>query len=397
MERIYFHRVEAAILRRVAICGRSLCKVGNYYSKSLRDLFAGVALDAIEDAGNPHLDAMYIGNMSASEYFSQKNIGVLLSDSIGLKSTPCVLVECADGSGGAALYEGFKSVASGLYDFVIVVGVEKMSEATRGENRRIGSMAVEQEYEAFHGLSLDGEFAIIMRYYMHHYNVSKRHFALFAVQMHKHAAKNRYAQLPFEISVEDALNMQTVADPLTLFDTAPTGDGAAAVILCPLEKAKEFTDTPVEIVGAGQAKDTLALYDRKNILTFGGTSKASKMALEHSKLKISDINLFEIHDSYTISGFLALEDLGLIERGKVGQAVEEGLIDLNGPIPTNLSGGLKARGHPMGATGVYQAVEATLQLRGEAGKNQADPAEVALIQNAAGIGSLVTVHILKRV
>nr|MDO8080686.1 thiolase domain-containing protein [Candidatus Freyarchaeota archaeon] len=384
-------------MRRVAICGLSMCKVGNHYHKSLRELFAKVALDAMENAGGPPVNAMYVGNMSSSEHTSQKNIGVLLSNSIGLNSTPSMLVECADGSGGAALYEGFKSVASGLYDIVIVGGVEKMSEATHGENRKISSKAIEQECEAFNGLSIDGEFAIIMRYYMHYYGVPKRQFALFAVQMHKHAARNRYAQLPYEVSVEDALNMQTIADPVTLFDTAPAGDGAAAVILCPLERAQEFTDTPIEIAGAGQASDTLALYDRKNILTFKATSEASKIALESSKLKISDINLFEVHDSYTISGFLALEDLGVIERGKVGQSVEEGLIDLNGPIPTNLSGGLKARGHPMGATGVYQAVESSLQLRGEAGKNQADPAKVALIQNAAGIGSLVTVHVLKRV
>jgi acetyl-CoA C-acetyltransferase len=389
--------MEAFQLRKVAICGLSMCKVGNHYNKSLRELFAEVTLNAIESAGTPHIDAMYIGNMSASEHISQKNIGVLLSNSIGLNSTPSILLECADGSGGAALYEGYRSVASGLHDIVIVGGVEKMSEATRGENRTIGSMAIEQEYEAFHGLSLDGQFAIIMRYYMHYYGVSKKQFALFAVQMHKHAAGNRYAQLPYEISVEDALNMQTIADPVTLFDTAPTGDGAAAVIFCPLERAREFTETPVEIAGAGQATDTLALYDRKNILTFKATTEASRTALERSKLKISDIDLFEIHDSYTISGFLALEDLGIIERGKVGTAIEEGLIDLNGPLPTNLSGGLKARGHPMGATGVYQAVESTLQLQGEAGKNQVDSAEVALIQNAAGIGSIVTVHVLKRV
>ncbi|MGQ9722347.1 MAG: thiolase domain-containing protein [Candidatus Jordarchaeum sp.] len=384
-------------MRRVAICGLSMCKVGNHYNKSLRELFAEATLDALESAGNPCIDAMYIGNMSASEQTYQKNIASLLSNSIGLNSKPSILLECADGSGGAALYEGYKAVSSGLHDIVLVGGVEKMSEATRGENRKIGSMIIEQECEAFHGLSLDGQFALIMRYYMHHYNVSKRHFALFAVQMHKHAAGNRYAHLPYEISVEDALNMQTIADPVTLFDTAPTGDGAAAVILCPLEKAREFTENPVEIAGAGQASDTLALYDRKNILTFRATVEASKIALESSKLKISDINFFEVHDSYTISGFLALEDLGIIERGKVGHAVEEGLIDLNGPLPTNLSGGLKARGHPMGATGVYQAVESALQLQGQAGKNQIDPAEVALIHNAAGIGSIVTVHVLKRV
>jgi len=389
--------MEAFLLRRVAICGFSMCKVGNHYQKSLSELFAEVALDALESAGNPDIDAIYVGNMSASEHTFQKNLGVLLSNSIGLNSTPCKLVECADGSGGAALYEGYNSVASGLYDVVIVGGVEKMSEVLQGENRKIRSMTIEQEYEAFHGLSIDGEFAIIMRYYMHYYDVPKRQFALFAVQMHKHAAGNRYAKLPYEISLEAALNMQTIADPLTLFDMAPTGDGSAAVVLCPLERAREFTDTPVEIAGAGQASDTLALYDRKNILTFKATSKAAEIALKTSKLKISDVDLFEVHDSYTISGFLALEDLGVVERGKVGQAVEEGLIDLDGPAPTNLSGGLKARGHPGGATGVYQAVEATLQLRGEAGKNQADPAEVALIQNAAGIGSLVTVHVFKRI
>lgn len=258
-------------------------------------------------------------------------------------------------------------------------------------------MATDQEYETFHGLPLVGAAAMLMRLYMDKFKATREQFAAFAVQMHENASSNPYAQLRFKTTLEKALGARPIADPVTLMDCAPAGDGAAGVILCPLEKAKKITDTPVQIIGVGQATDTLALHDREDLLTFEAVSKAAQKAHKMAKTTLEDVDVFEIHDSYTITALLSIEDLGLSEKGTAGILVEDGGIAKDSQTPVNPSGGLKARGHPLGATGVYQAAEITLQLRGEANGMQVKDAEIGLAENISGMASLANIHILKRV
>lgn len=384
-------------MRKVAIVGVGMTQVSDHWDKSLRTLFAETAIKTLEDAGDPKVEAAFIGNMSAEEFTKQKNIAPLLSDFSGLKNIPATRVEAADASGGSALLEGFNAVASGIYDTVLVGGVEKMSEAISSETAEILSMAADQEYETFHGLPLVGAAAMLMRLYMDKFKATREQFAAFAVQMHENASSNPYAQLRFKTTLEKALGARPIADPLTLMDCAPAGDGAAALILCPLEKAKKITDTPVQIIGVGQATDTLALHDREDLLTFEAVSIAAQRAQEMAKTTLEDVDVFEIHDSYTITALLSIEDLGLSEKGTAGILVEDGGIAKDSQTPVNPSGGLKARGHPVGATGVYQAAEITLQLRGEANGMQVKDAEIGLAENISGMASLANIHILKRV
>lgn len=384
-------------MRKVAIVGVGMIQVTDHWDKSLRTLFAETALKTLEDAGDPKVDAAFIGNMSAEEFTKQKNIATLVSDFSGFRDIPATRVEAADASGGSAILEGFTAVASGLYDTVLVGGVEKMSEAISSETTQILSMAADQEYETFHGLPLVGAAAMLMRLYMHEFKATREQFAAFTVQMHENASSNPYAQLRFKTTLENALGARPIADPITLMDCAPAGDGAAALILCSLEKAKKITDTPVQIIGVGQATDTLALHDREDLLTFGAVSKATQKAHKMAKTTLEDIDVFEIHDSYTITGLLSIEGLGLSERGGAGMLVEDGGIAKDSQIPVNPSGGLKARGHPVGATGVYQAAEIALQLRGEADGMQVKDAEIGLTENISGMASLANIHILKRV
>ncbi|MFX0068642.1 MAG: thiolase domain-containing protein [Promethearchaeota archaeon] len=384
-------------MRKVAIVGAGMAKVTSHWDKSLRTLFAETAIKTLEDAGNPGVDAAYIGNMSAEEFTKQKSIASLLTDFSGLGNIPATRVEAADASGGSALMEGFGAVASGMYDTVLVGGVEKMSEAISSETTEILSMAADQEYETFHGLPLVGAAAMLMRLYMDRFKATREQFAAFTVQMHENASSNPYAQLQFKTTVEKALDARMIADPITLMDCAPAGDGAAALILCPLEKAKKMTDTPVQIIGAGQATDTLALHDREDLLTFKAVSIAAEKAYKMAKITPKDVDVLEIHDSYTITGLISLEDLGFSEKGGAGLLVEEGGITKDSQVPVSPSGGLKARGHPVGATGVYQATEITLQLRGEADGMQVKDAEIGLTESISGIASLANIHIMKRI
>ncbi len=375
--------------------GVGMVKVDHHWSESLRSLFTKAALNALEDAGIPKVEALYVGNMSAGQFNNQENIAPLLADSLGFNSIPSIRVEEGCSSGAAALYMGLKDVASGMHDIVMVGGVEKMMDTTTNDATFIISTVTDQEYEAFTGLSLAGINAMVMRLYMKRFGVKRESFAKFVVQMHDNASKNPYAQFPFKISLEKALNSVPVADPIHLMDCAPIGDGAAALILCPADKAKEFVSDCVEIAGAWKANDTFLFHMRKDFLTLKATVEASRNAYEMAKITPEDIDVAEVHDSFSIAGFLAIEDLGFARKGEAWKAVEEGLISLEGEIPINPSGGLKARGHPIGATGIYQAAEIVLQLRGEAGKRQVPDAQVGITHNTSGFGTSAIVHVFK--
>lgn len=383
-------------MRDVAIIGVSQTKFGELWDVSFRQLIAEAGLGAIDDSNieGADLDAMYVGNMTAGLFIQQEHIGSLIADHTGLNPIPCTRVEAACASGGLALRSGIMAVASGYHDIVISAGVEKMTDVV--DATPAIATASDQEWEAKAGATFPSLYAMIAKRHMHKFGTTREQLAQFSVINHKNAANNPKAQYPFEISVDKVLNSSMVADPLTLLDCSPVTDGAAAVVLCPAEDAKKYTDTPIYVKASTQASDTIALHDRKDITTIGSTKVAAKKAYEMANVTTKDIDTVEVHDCFSINGILAIEDLGFVEKGEGGKAVEEGITENGGQIPVNPSGGLKARGHPLGATGIAQAAEIVWQLRGDAGKRQVEGAEIGMTHNIGGTGGTAAVHILSR-
>nr|MDO8045128.1 thiolase domain-containing protein [Candidatus Baldrarchaeota archaeon] len=384
-------------MRKVAVIAIGYTKVKEHWGLSIRDLFTEAAIMALNEVTIDRVDALYVGNMSSGYCQHQEHLGALMADYIGLKSPPAVKIEAAGASGGMALREGIQAVASGLHDFVVVGGVEKMSDVLTPDITYAMAMAADQEYEAFIGVTFTALNAMIKRAYQHKFGVSDELIATLPVHCHDMASKNPYAQYPFKITVEQVLSSPFVAEPLRLLECSSPADGAAILILCPLEKAKKFTDTPIEIAGIGAATDTIALYQRDDFTTFKATIEAANMAYKMAHIKPEEVDVAEIHDSFSITGVISLEDLGFFKKGIAAKAISEGEIAPGGKIAVNTFGGLKARGHPVGATGVYQVAEVVKQLRGEAGKNQVDDAEIGLTQNIGGVGGTVTVYIFRRI
>ncbi len=380
-------------MREVAIIGAGITKFGEHWDKSLRDIFVESALAAIKDANVDYIDSMYVGCMSGGLFVAQEHLGAFLADYLGQSSIPAVRVESACASGGAALRQGFIEVASGISDIVLVGGVEKMTD-TEDVTFALAT-AAEQEYEVYHGITFPGLYALIANAYMHKYGLTREQLAMVAVKNHKHGSLNPKAQFQAEISIETVINSTLVADPLRLMDCSPVSDGSACLILCPLEMAKKFTDTPVKIKGVGMATDTIALHSRKDITSLRAVSLSAERAYKMAGIKPEDVNVAEVHDCFTIAEIIIAEELGFAERGKGGELVEKGESYLGGRIPVNTSGGLKAKGHPVGATGVAQAVEVFYQLQGRADKRQVKNARIGLTQNMGGSGASSVVHIME--
>jgi Acetyl-CoA acetyltransferase len=304
-------------------------------------------------------------------------------------------VEAACASGGLAFRQGVMAVASGMADIVVAAGVEKMTDVASGQTVDTLAGAADREWEGFVGATFPGLYAMIATDYMHRYPLTREQLAQVAVKNHYNGARNPIAQFQQEITIDTVIGSSLVADPLRLFDCSPITDGAAAVILAPLEIAKKFTDTPVRILASAQASDTIALHDRRDISTLDATVDAGRKAFRQAHLTQKDIDLVEVHDCFTIAEICAIEDLGFCTKGEAGKLTGEGVTALNGDLPINTSGGLKACGHPVGATGIKQIYEVVQQLRGEAGKRQVD-AEVGMTHNVGGTGATVVVHILGR-
>ena len=386
-------------MRKAVIIGVGMTPAGEHWKTSLRDLAVEALLNAMDDANIDKVDSLYVGNMISGSFVEQENLGALIADWAGLGHIPAVKIEAACASGGAAVQEGAKAVMSGLEDVVAVVGVEKMTDAWPSDATRYLAYAADAEWELFHGASFVALNALVMRYYMHTYGYTEEDLALFAVNAHINGAKNPYAMFKKPIKVETVLKSPYIADPVKLFDASPVCDGAAAVIVTTPEKAKELgipKEKWVEVAGMGRAIDTINLANRKDLLTLKAAKVAAERAYKMSGVDVKDIDLFEIHDAFTIMAALSLEAIGAAERGRGAELAKEGQIAVDGDYPIQTMGGLKARGHPVGATGVYQTVEAALQLRGEA-PNQVPDAEIALTQNIGGTGSNITVTILRRV
>ncbi|MBM3284551.1 MAG: thiolase domain-containing protein [Candidatus Aminicenantes bacterium] len=384
-------------MRDVAIMGVGMTKWGELWEKSLRQIFVETALLALDDAGVDRFDSLIVGSMSSGLFVGQEHIASLLADYLGQTPVPAVRVESACASGGLALRMGFIEVASGMADVVLVGGIEKMTDVTGNEATYALGTAADQEYECFHGITFPGLYALIARAHMEKYGTTREQLAMVAVKNHDNGSKNPLAQFPFKITVDSVLNSVLIADPLRILDCSPITDGAAALVLCPVEMARKRKKPVVKITGSGQATDTIALSSRKDITWLESTFQAAKKAYAMAGKKPEDIDVVEVHDCFTIAEICVTEALGLVEKGKGGKAVEEGLTALLGKIPVNASGGLKAKGHPVGATGVAQAVEIVKQLRGEAGPRQVKDVRVGLTQNMGGSGGSSVVHIFERV
>ncbi len=380
-------------MREVAIIGVGMTKWGELWEKSLRTIFVETSLLAMDDAGVDHVDSMYIGSMSSGLFVGQEHLGSLLADYLGQKPIPAARVESACASGGLALRLGFIEVASGMSDIVLVAGVEKMTDLNPNEATYALGTAADQEYEGYHGITFPGLYALIAKAHMERYGTTREQLAMVAVKNHENGSHNPLAQFPFRITLEAVLNSPLVADPLRVLDCSPITDGAAAVVLAPVEVAKKLKKPVVKIIGSGHATDSIALAQREDITWLESTYQAARKALAMAGKKIEEINVFEVHDCFTIAEILVIEALGLVDKGKGGQAVEAGLTKLDGRFPVNPSGGLKAKGHPVGATGVAQAIEIVKQLRGEAGARQVKAARFGLTQNMGGTGGSSVVHV----
>ncbi|MFO7677601.1 MAG: thiolase domain-containing protein [Thermoplasmatota archaeon] len=386
-------------MREVAVIGIGLTKFGELWHKSFRQLIAEAGAKSILDAGieGKEIDGMYIGSMSSGRFVGQEHVGALVADAAGFSHLhiPSTRVEGACASGGLAVRQGYLSIASGINDIVVVGGMEKMNDVGGNDATATLATAADQEWEAFFGATFPGLYAMIATRHMHEYKTTKEQLAQVAVKNHANGVKNPYAQYQREISIEAAMNATTVAYPLGLLDCSPVTDGAASIILCAADKAKNYTDKIIKIIGSGQGSDSLALHGRRDICTLDATVHAGKMAYKQANITPKDIDLAEVHDCFTIAEICAIEDLGFVEKGKGGKAIDENITTLHGSLPVNTSGGLKSKGHPVGATGVAQIVEITQQLRGEAEQRQVKDARIGLTHNVGGSGATCVIHILE--
>ncbi len=386
----------AIFVRKVYIVGVGYTKIGRLYHRSLKDLFAEAAWKAIEDAGNNMPQALVVGNETSSSLQDQDNLGAYLADYAGLGRIPAFKVEAACGSGGAAFYTAYALVASGLADIVMAAGVEKLSDARSSGTTAALAKAAEAEYEAFYGASFTSINALIMHYYMHKYSIDYEDLAEWPVVMHEYASQNPYAHLRFKVTREKVLSSRIIAYPLRLLDASPISDGAAAIILASENVARKITDTPIRVAGVGMATDNIYVAARKNIDTLVATIKAGEQAFKMANIKPKDLDVLELHDAFSILGLISLEDLGFAEKGKAAKLFNEGAFHLGDKPTVNPSGGLKARGHPVGATGIYQIMEIAMQLRGDFPGVRVDNAEKGLAQSIGGAGTTITITILSR-
>jgi len=387
-------------MREVAIVGIGCTKFGEMWDKSFRDLFIEAGLMALEDAGmsGAQVEALYGGNMSSGIFIEQEHVGALIADYSGLISNniPSTRVEAACASGGLALRSGIIAVASEYHDIVISAGIEKMTDVGAEKAMDALAAAADREWEAAVGATFPGLYAMMARAHMHEFGTTREQLAQVAVKNHYHGSMNPRAQFRNRITIDSVISSPLVADPLRLFDCSPITDGAAAVILVPAEMAREFTDTPIYVKAATQASDTISLHDRRSLTSIDATAVAADRAFKTARLQRSNIDVAEVHDCFTIAEIMAIEDLRFFEKGRGGPATLAGETAIDGKIPINTSGGLKACGHPVGATGIKQAVEIVEQLRGDARKRQVEGAEVGLTHNVGGTGGTVVVHILAR-
>ncbi len=390
-------------MEKVFIAGVGVTKIGRFYNRSAASLFKEALDRAVSDAGGLKPRALVVGNMTSSVLMQQDSLGALLADHAGLRGIPAFKVEAACGSGGAAFYAGFSLVKSGLADVVAVGGVEKLTEANTPVVTRALAQAADADFEVFYGATFTGLNAMLARLYMEKFGYTEEDLSYWPLRMHEYASYNPYAQLPKKTSLKEILESPMIAEPVRLFHAAPIGDGAAVVLLVRgEERAREIAkrlgkDVLVEVAGVALATDSVDLASRNDLMTLDSTVKASRAALEMAGVEAGMIDYVELHDAFHITGFTALEDLGFAPKGEAPKLWKEGRFGKGDKPEVNFSGGLKARGHPVGATGIYQIAEAAMQLRGDFPGFKASNPETALTHNIGGISTIAAVSVLRRV
>lgn len=378
----------------VFIAGIGQVPVGEHWDASLRHLAAWAILGAMEDAGVDRLDGLYVGNMLSGTLNQQEHLGALLADFVGQRGIEAMKVEAACASGAAALRVGYAMIASGLAQVACVVGVEKMTEPRGRETTAALAMASDGDYEADQGVSFVALNALLMRRYMLEHGVSHEDLGHFAVIAHANAANNPNAMFQKPITLEQFARAPMIASPVRLLDASPIADGAAAVILVNKELARSLSRPAVRIAASAFAIDALAIHDRPDPLFLAAAAKSSHEAYQQAGIRPEELDLFELHDAFSIMAALSLEASGFAPRGGAVRLAQEGDLALDGRLPICTMGGLKARGHPVGATGMYQVVEIVQQLRGEAGANQLPAPRWGMAQNIGGSGASIITHIL---
>jgi acetyl-CoA C-acetyltransferase len=382
-------------MREVAILGIGQTPIGEHWDKSIRVIAGEAVFAALQDAARETADGLFVGNMLSGPLNRQENLGALVADWVGLRGVEAVKVEAACGSGAAAFRSALLAVASGAMECAVAVGVEKMTDQV-GSAVTVGlASAADADYEAAQGVTFVALNALLMRRYLHEYGWEKEHFAPFAINAHANAFHNPNARLHERVTERDYARARMVADPINLLDASPIGDGAAAVVLVPSDRLKRNGRPLVRVVASASATDTLAVHDRRDPLWLEAAYQSVQRAYAQARVTPADVDIFELHDAFSIMAALSLEACGLAERGQGPRLALEGEIGPRGRVPIATRGGLKARGHPVGATGVYQIVELAQQLRGEAGETQVPGARLGLAQNIGGSGATVLTHLLR--
>ncbi len=384
-------------MTEVVIAGIGQTEVGEHWDIGLRDLAFAAIKDAVQDAGGLKPQSLFVGNMLAPNLSNQAHLGVLIADFAGLLGIEAVTIEAAGASGGAALRQGYLAVASGFVDVALVVGVEKFTDKVGAGVDAALATTSDSDFEAIQGMTPASQAALLMKRYIHEYDVPKDGFAGFALTAHATGVANKNAMFRKAIKPETYAKAEVVSDPINMFDMAPNADGAAALVLTRRDLLPSDWHKPlVKIAGSAASSGTLALHDRKDMLYFDTAQISAGKAMKQVGLTLNDIHLFEYHDTFSIYAALQLEAVGFAIKGKGWKLAADGEIGLKGTIPCATMGGMKARGFPGGAAGVYQAVEATIQLRGQAEANQIPNAKTALIQSLGGPASTAVSHLLQR-
>ncbi len=381
-------------MEKVAIAGIGQTPVSEDWDKSLKELAGEAAFAALQDAGSEEVDAIFVGNMLSATSAGQAHLGTMLADWIGARGAEAIKVESACSSGGSALRLGIMAVASGEFESVLVVGAEKMTEVKGSEITAALATAADADWEVSQGVSFVALNALLMRRYMHEYGWKHDDFAPFSINAHENALHNPFARFHERVTLNTYRKAPMICSPINLMDASPTCDGAAAVLLTRSERAHKPGRPTVEILGSAVATDTIAIHDRKDPTWLRAAELSAKEAYAQAGIQPQDVDVFEAHDAFSIMAALSLEACGFAARGQGPRLGLDGEIGIQGRIPVATRGGLKGRGHPVGATGIYQVVEAAQQLRGECGPTQVDGARIAMTQNIGGSGATIVTHIL---
>jgi len=383
-------------MRPVAVVGIGKTAFGALPDRDLRSLAVEAGQNALENAHakTSQVEAFYLGNFAGPSFVGQNHLAPYVAAGMGITGIPATRFEAACASSGAAFFHAVSAVGAGIYDVVLVTGVEKMTSQSTPRVAEILAGAGDLCGEVRAGATFPALFAMIARRHMYQYGTTREHLAAVAVKNHQNGAKNPLAHMRKVITMEQALNGKLIAEPLTVYDCSLVSDGAAAVLIAPLDRASEFTDKPARVLGIAQTSDNVALDEKEDITTFRAVRTSAEKAYKMEGLKPADIQFAEVHDCFTIAEIVAIEDLGFVEKGQGGPYTLAGRTCLQGERPINTSGGLKSKGHPVGATGVGQICDVVQQLRGEAGERQVQRHTIGLAQNLGGSGATSVVTIL---